>query len=134
MHIFIHIYIYIHMYTYHYKHHHHVALSAHISLALSRHTSLSSIASGRSSRLHPVSAHRCSMWVRAGRREFARPREGVHSSKSLLSSFLLLQQCTACLVRLIWIVLVIGGRRLYSCCFVGCCLQDLFNIARSILV
>ena len=27
-----------------------------------------------------------------------------------------------------------GGRWLYSCCFVGCCLQDLFNIAPSILV
>ena len=27
-----------------------------------------------------------------------------------------------------------GGRWPYSCCFVGYCLQDLFNIARSILV
>ena len=27
-----------------------------------------------------------------------------------------------------------GGRWLYSCCFVGCCLQDLFNIAHSTLV
>ena len=26
-----------------------------------------------------------------------------------------------------------GGRWLYSCCFVGCCFQDLFNIACSIL-
>ena len=33
----------------------HVALSARIALTLSRHPSLSSIASGRSSRLHPVS-------------------------------------------------------------------------------
>ena len=32
------------------------------------------------------------------------------------------------------IVFVMGGRWPYSCCFVGCCLQDLFNIARSILV
>ena len=29
---------------------------------------------------------------------------------------------------------VMGGRWPYSCCFVGCCLQDLFNIARYILV
>ena len=29
---------------------------------------------------------------------------------------------------------MMGGRWPYSCCFVGCCLQDLFNIARSILV
>ena len=27
-----------------------------------------------------------------------------------------------------------GGRWLYSCCFVGCCVQDLFNIAGSILL
>ena len=31
-------------------------------------------------------------------------------------------------------VLEIGGRRLYSCYFVGCCFQDLFITARSILV
>ena len=38
----------------------------------------------------------------------------------------------ACLVRLTWIGL--SGRWPFSCCFVGCCLQDLFNIARRILV
>ena len=42
-------------------HHHHVALSARISLTLSRHPSLSSIASSRSSGLHPVSTQRCFM-------------------------------------------------------------------------
>ena len=47
---------------------------------------------------------------------------------------LLLQQCHACLVRLTLIVFVMGGRWPYSCCFVRCCLQDLFKIARSILV
>ena len=40
------------------------------------------------------------MYVRAGRPAFARPCEGVHSSTSLMSSSLLLQQCAACLVRL----------------------------------
>ena len=55
-------------------------------------------------------------------------------STSLMSSSLLLQQCPACLVGLILIVFVMGGRWPYSCCFVGCCLQDLVNIARSILV
>ena len=59
---------------------------------------------------------------------------GVHRSTSLMSSSLLLQQCPACLVRLALIVFVMGGRWPYSCCFVGCCLQDLFKIARSILV
>ena len=32
-----------------------------------------------------------------------------------------------------FIVFVMGGRWPYSWCFVGCCLQDLFKIARSIL-
>ena len=36
---------------------------------------------------------------------------------------LLLHQCPACLVRPPWRVFVKGGRRPYSCCFVGCCLQ-----------
>ena len=39
-----------------------------------------------------------------------------------------------CLVRLTWIVFVIGGWWPYSWCLVGCCRQDLFKIARSILV
>ena len=51
-----------------------------------------------------------------------------------MRSSLLLQQCPACLVRLIWIVFVMDGRSPYSCCFVVCCLNDLFNIARSILM
>ena len=115
-------------------HHHHVVMVAWISLTLSRHFSLSFIASGRSSGLHPVSSHSCWMYVRAGRPAFARPCVGVHKSKSLMSSSLLLQPCPACLVRLTWIVFVIGGRWPYSWCLVGCCRQDLFKIARSILV
>ena len=115
-------------------HHHHVVPPARISLTLSRHFCLSSIASGRSSGLHPVSSQSCCMYDRAGRPAFARPYLGVLRSTPLMSSSLLLQQCPACLVRLTWIVFVMGGRWLYSWCFVGCCLQDLFNIARSILV
>ena len=106
-------------------HHHHVALVAQISLTLSRHSALSFIALGRSSGQHPVSSHSCWMYVRAGRPAFARPCVGVHKSTSLMSSFLLLQQCPACLVRLTWIVFVIGGRWLYSWFLVGCCRQDL---------
>ena len=45
----------------HHHHHHHVAPPARISLTISRHFSLSSIASGRSSGLHPVSSHSCCM-------------------------------------------------------------------------
>ena len=89
-------------------HHHHIALVARISLALSHHSSLSFIALGRSSGQHPVSSHSCWMYVRAGRPAFARPCVGIHKSTSLMSSSLLLQQCPACLVRLTWIVFVIG--------------------------
>ena len=80
-------------------------LVARISLTLSRHSSLSFIALGRSSGQHPVSSHSCWMYVRAGRPAFARPCVGIHKSTSLMSSSLLLHQCPACLVRLTWIVL-----------------------------
>ena len=109
-------------------------LLARISLTLSRHFSLSFIASSRSSGLHPVSSHSCCMYVRASRPAFTRPYVGVHRSTSLMSSSLLLQLCPACLVRLTWIFLVMGGSWQYSWCLVGCCRQDLFNIARNILV
>ena len=59
---------------------------------------------------------------------------GVHRSTSLMSSSLLLQLCPACLVRLTCIVFVMGGKWPYSWCLVGCCRQDLFNIALNILV
>ena len=51
-----------------------------------------------------------------------------------MSSSLLLQHCLTYLVHLIWMVFEMGGRWLYSCRFVGCCFQDLFSIAHSILV
>ena len=91
-------------------HHYHVVPLARIYLTLSRHFSLSFIASGRSSGIHPVSSHSCCMYVRAGRPAFAWPYAGVYRSTSLMSSSLLLQQCPACLVRLTCIVFVTGGR------------------------
>ena len=114
-------------------HHHYIEPPALISLTLSCYFSLMFIASGRSSGLHPVSPQSGCMYVRAGHPAFARPYVGVHST-SLISSSLLPQQCPACLVRLTWIVFVMGGRWPYSWCLVECCRQDLFNIARSILV
>ena len=116
-----------------FPHHHDVRL-ARISLTLSLHVSLSFIAFGRSSGLHPVSSHSCCMNVRAGRPAFDWPYAGVHRSTSLTISSLLLEQCPACLVRLAYIVFVIGGRWPYSWRRVGCSCQDLFNIARNILV
>ena len=66
--------------------------------------------------------------------DFARPCEGIYRSMSRMSLSLLLQQCSAYLVCLTWIVFVMGSRWPYSCCFVGCCLKDLFNSACSILM
>ena len=114
-------------------HHHHVVAPAQISLTLSLHFSLSFIASGRSSGLHPVSSNSCWMYVRAGRPVFARPYVEGHRSTSLMSSSLLLQQCPAWLVRLAWIVFVMGGRWSYSWCLVGCCRQDLLILFATFL-
>ena len=98
-------------------HHHHVVPLAQISLTLSF------IISSRSSGLHPISSHSCCMYVRAGRPAFAWPYVGVHRNTSLLSSSLLLQQCPACLVRLTWILFMMGGRWPYCWYLVGCCRQ-----------
>ena len=116
------IYIYICIYVY-------ISSSCHAAGtdtldSLSRHFSLSFIASGRSSGPHPVSSHSCWMYVRAGRPAFARPYVGVHRSTSLL-----LQQWPTCLVRLTWIVFVMGGRWPYSWCLVWCCSQHSCVIA-----
>ena len=102
------------IYHHHHHHHHHVVPLAQIALTLSRHFSLSFIASGRSSLLHSVCSHSRWMYDRAGRPAFARSYVGVRKSTSLMSSSMLLQQCPACLVRLSWIVFVIGGRWPYS--------------------
>ena len=90
--------------------------SARISLTPSSNPSLSSIASGWSSRLHPV--------LYVGSRWSPCLCEGVYRSTSLMSLSLLFQQCPTCLVRLTRIVSMMGGKWTYSCCFVGCCLQD----------
>ena len=42
-----------------------------------------------------IPSNSCSIYVRAGRPAFARPYVGVHRSRSLMSSSLLLQQCPA---------------------------------------
>ena len=108
--------------------HKHVILLMQISLTLSHHLSPSTITPGRSSELHPVSTQSCCRLVLASCPTFIRSCEGVYRSTSLMSSFLLFQQCPECFVHLIWMVFVMGGRWPYSCCFVGCCLMGLFNI------
>ena len=111
---------------------HHVVPLVRIFLTLSRHFSLTSIASERSSILHPVSIRSCCRLVLDGP-TLDRKCEGVHRITSLISLSLILQQGPACL-RLISMGFEMGGRWLYWCCFVVCCFQYLFNIARSILV
>ena len=100
---------------------HHLVLLARISLTLSWHPSLSSIASERSSRLYPASTQSCWMYVLAGHPTFTRPYDGVPRSMLLMSSSLLLQTCPTCLARLTLIVFVMGSMWWYSCCFMGCC-------------
>ena len=68
------------MYIYY---HHHVVPPARISLTLSRHSSLSFIASARSLGLHPVSSQSCCP-------AFVRPYEVGHRSTSLMSSSIFL--------------------------------------------
>ena len=99
-----------------------------------KHPSLSSTATEKSSRLYPVSSQNYCIYVLAGRPAFACSYEEVHWSMSLMCSPLCLQRYQPCLVRLTWIVFVMGGRWLYISCFVGCYRQDLFNIAHSLLV
>ena len=96
---------------------------------------LSSIAHGRSSRRHPVSAQSWCIRISAGRQTLARPYVGVHKRMLLMSSSLNSpQKCPASLVRLTRIVCPMGGKWLNSCCFVACCFQNLSKIARSILL
>ena len=128
------LYILFFIYNYYYISSSWRAASTDIPDPLSLHVSLSFIAFGRSSGLHPVSSHSCCMNVRVGRPAFDWPYAGIHRSTSLTISSLLLQQYPACLVYLACIVFVIGGRWPYSRRRVGCCCQDLFNIARNILV
>ena len=87
--VLVDVYSIFHYSIFHHHHHHDVRL-ARISLTLSLHVSLSFIAFGRSSALHPVSSHSCCMNVRAGRPAFDWPYAGVHRSTSLTISSLLL--------------------------------------------
>ena len=56
---------------------------------------------------------------------------GVHWRTSLISSSLILQECTSCLARLIWLIYELRGKCYHKNCFVECCNQDLFKTARG---
>ena len=97
-------------------HHHYVMLRTLISLTLSHHLSLLSIASSRSSELHPVSVQSCYRYVPASGPTFLCLYEGVHRRMTLMSLSLLFQQCPTCLACLIWTIFEMWGRWPYSCC------------------
>ena len=106
--------LYIYIYIYIYNIYHLVVPSAWITLIFSRHLSLSFIASGRSSGLHPISSLNCRMYVRAGRPAFARPCEGVYRSTSLMSSSLLFQQSLSLSLYIyIYIYILLVHRNIY---------------------
>ena len=58
----------------------------------------------------------------------------VHWRTSQMSSSLLAKQCPVYLPHPIRMVYMIGGKRLYNCCFVGCCFQDLLKAAQHLCV
>ena len=62
------------------------------------------------------------------------PWNEIHRWTSLMNSFLLHQQCTACLACFSWMVFEMRGKWPNSCCFVGCYCQDLFKRISSIFV
>ena len=77
---YTHILIYTYIYIYN---HHHVVPQVRISLTLPRHSSLSSIAFGRSSRQHPVSVQKSCRLVKAEHQTSARSSEVIHRRMSL---------------------------------------------------
>ena len=88
--------------------------------------------SRRSSRLYPVSAQSCCIYILAGRpclcsSMWRGPQEYITYEFVFTSPAVSRKSGSSR-------VFVIGGRWPYSCCSVGCCLQGLFNTARRILV
>ena len=115
----VYIYIYIYIYIYH---HHHVMLLARILLTLSLTIPLyypSLPVSLLDFIRSPYWADVDNFYMVVKISHVSMKR--VHSITSLMSSFLLLQQWPAWLVRLIWMVLELGDSWPYSCCFAGCC-------------
>ena len=100
------------IYIYIYRRHYYGVQLAHISMALSCHWSLSSIAFGWSSMVHPISVRRSCRYVLVGRLTSDRLCEVVHRSTSLMRTPLLLQLCPACLVCLDWMLFELGVRSL----------------------
>ena len=97
-----------------------------LSLPFFLYLSLSSLTSTMPFKLHPISAPSRYRYDLSGQPILARSRVAVHRRTSFMSSSLVLQQCHECLVRLIWMILEIGGELPYSYCFVCCCFRKFF--------
>ena len=95
------------------------------------HPSLSSIASDRSSRSHSVSAQNCCMKFLAVHTALSRPCEGDPLEYVIYD---IVPTSPVCLVYLTWIVFVMGGKWLYSCCFVGCCSRTFCILLSAFLI
>ena len=122
-----------HNFNYHH-HHNHVVLPAQISL-----TPLSPLLPmayrhwqvfRATSRILPELLYVCSSWSSCFCSAIMWGSIGIHLLWAYHSFF---QQWPACLVRLTWIVFVMGGRWPYSWCFAWFSRQDLFNIAAAFL-
>ena len=83
----------------------------------------------------PCPRKACCSHVIVSRPTLTSPHDGINCRTSLITSSLVLQQFFTCLVRLIWMALEVRIKGPYSYCFVGYCyFQDLFNVARNILL
>ena len=123
------IYLYIYIYIYIYIYHDQLILIARIPLTLSHHSSLSSIALGRSSNTSGVRTEL--MHVFATWPTLVCLCVEVHRKTSLMNLFLLLQQWQVNLVHLTWMACKMEGKWLHSCCFVGCWFQNFLKTAHS---
>ena len=108
-----------------YYHHHHITLLARISLTLSSHPSRKVFQA--TSCIDPELSYIGSSWSSDLCSSMWRDPLGYIALPYFSSS-------PACLTRLSWIVFGMGDSWLYSCFFVRCCFQELFNTAGTILV
>ena len=121
--------------------HYQVMLITRIHLILLHHMFLSSISLGMFFRWYPMFVLSWLMYVFAGR--YWLTNKDLHyiiislyeiPPENFTDEFFLTSPAVpACLVRLTLMVCEIRSKRMYLCCFVGCCFQDLLKITRSIL-
>ena len=110
--------------------HHYILLTAWISLSLSIHSHHSSLLPGLPNCiLYPHRADVSSCWL---------ANTGMFICqcplKNIANEFIFASPEVSYMSRSSWMVCEIGGKWPYSCCFVGCCFQNLFKTVCSIFV